>query len=102
PSQNRGEVENMTDYPMHNSPRCAAKSKRSGKRCKNPAVKGWNVCRMHGARGGAPKGSANGNYRHGGFTAEAQEQEALARLINKEARDFLSSLRLETEENTST
>lgn len=32
--------------------RCKAKSKRSGDRCRNYAVNGWSVCRMHGARGG--------------------------------------------------
>lgn len=32
--------------------RCKAKSKRSGKQCKNYRIKGYNVCRMHGARGG--------------------------------------------------
>ena len=32
--------------------RCRAKSKRSGVQCKNWAIKGWGVCRMHGARGG--------------------------------------------------
>jgi hypothetical protein len=26
---------------------------------------------MHGARGGAPEGKRNGNYRHGGRTKEA-------------------------------
>lgn len=31
---------------------CTAGSKRSGQRCKAPAVSGFNVCRMHGARGG--------------------------------------------------
>ena len=30
--------------------RCGAKSKRSGRRCKNPAAYGLPVCRMHGAR----------------------------------------------------
>ena len=39
--------------------RCIAKAKRSGERCKNPAVKGYTVCRVHGANpknpGGAPK-----------------------------------------------
>lgn len=34
--------------------RCKAKSKRSGERCKNFAIKQWGVCRMHGA-GGGPK-----------------------------------------------
>lgn len=31
---------------------CTARSKRSGQLCKAPAVSGFNVCRMHGARGG--------------------------------------------------
>ena len=47
------------------APRCTAKSKRSGKPCKNPAVKGWSVCRMHGARGGHGEGKANPAYKHG-------------------------------------
>ena len=34
---------------------CTAMSKRSGQRCKNPAVRGWTVCRMHGAGGGRPR-----------------------------------------------
>ena len=37
--------------------RCTARSKRSGEPCRNPAVIGWTVCRMHGARGGRPKRS---------------------------------------------
>ena len=32
--------------------RCKARSKRSDERCKNYAVRGHRVCRMHGARGG--------------------------------------------------
>ncbi len=39
----------------HDAPRCTALSKRTGFLCKPPAVRGWNVCRMHGAGGGAPK-----------------------------------------------
>jgi hypothetical protein len=64
----------MTINPMqsaHCAPRCKAKSKRTGKRCRAPAVKGYRVCRMHGARGGAPEGKRNGNFRHGGRTREA-------------------------------
>jgi hypothetical protein len=62
----------------HAAPRCWAKSKRSGQRCKAPAVRGWRVCRMHGARGGAPEGERNGNYRHG---ARSKENTALWKLI---------------------
>ena len=68
--------------PMHQSPRCTARSKRTGKACRSPAVKGWTVCRMHGARGGAPEGKRNGAYRHGEHTKEAiAEKQRLRALI---------------------
>lgn len=80
----------MTANPMqraHAAPRCTAQSKRTGKPCGAPAVKGWNVCRMHGARGGAPPGPRNGSYIHGARTKEIDELRewvsALKRLANK-------------------
>ncbi len=66
----------MTINPLqsaHDAPRCKAKSKRTGKRCRAPAVRGCRVCRMHGAKGGAPTGKLNGNYRHGRRTKEVTE-----------------------------
>jgi hypothetical protein len=52
--------------PMHEAPRCCAMSKRSGKQCQAPAVRGRRTCRMHGGTNpGAPTGKANGNYRSG-------------------------------------
>lgn len=56
----------------HAAPRCDAHSKRTGLSCRAPAVRGWSVCRMHGAGGGAPEGAANGAYRHGLRTQEAE------------------------------
>ena len=76
----------MNDNPMHRcnaAPRCGAKSKRTGLPCRSPAVGGYRVCRMHGARGGAPKGNQNGNFRHGGRTKEAA---AISRYVNELAR----------------
>jgi hypothetical protein len=68
----------------HAAPRCRAKSKRTtGQRCKAPAVRGFRVCRMHGARGGAPEGERNGNYRHG---ARSKETIALWKLIKSMKR----------------
>jgi len=32
------------------------------------AFNGWTVCRFRGARGCAPEGQRNGNYRHGART----------------------------------
>lgn len=49
----------------HAAPRCTAKSKRSGQRCKGPAVRGWTVCRFHGAGGGSGPGKAHPAYKHG-------------------------------------
>lgn len=43
----------------HLKKQCKAISKISGERCKNPAVNGYDVCRMHGAKGGAPKKNLN-------------------------------------------
>ena len=56
--------------PMHLSPRCGAQT-RSKSPCRSPAMPNGR-CRMHGgASPGAPRGKANGNYKHGRFTAEA-------------------------------
>ena len=79
---------------MHQSPRCSARSKRTGERCRAPAVKGWTVCRFHGAGGGGPKGKRNGMYKHGIYTKEAiEERRALSDLLraSREALDALSS-----------
>jgi len=49
----------------HDAPRCHATAKSTGEACKAPAVRGWRVCRVHGAGGGAPSGKAHPNYKHG-------------------------------------
>jgi hypothetical protein len=68
----------MTDNPMRlaetggasHSSRCGART-RSGAPCKSAPVTGRRRCRMHGGAGsGAPRGSKNGNYKHGRYTAE--------------------------------
>ena len=79
----------MSDNPMqsaHEAPRCSAKSKRTGKRCRAPAVRGYRVCRMHGARGGALIGEQNGNYRHGARTKEAIHAGSYVNLLSRLAR----------------
>lgn len=82
----------MTANPMHPAlrlqaaPRCHAKAKATGQRCKAPAVRGWAVCRMHGAGGGAPMGKANGAWRHGGRALEAIETSRLILELDRLAR----------------
>ncbi len=81
--------------PMHLSPRCTATSKRTRERCRAPAVKGWSVCRFHGAGGGAPKGKRNGNYKHGLYTKEAiAERRAMTGLM-RQVRESLADIPVE-------
>ena len=68
------------------APRCSAMSKRTRLPCRAPSMRGWRVCRCHGARGGAPKGEANGRYRHGERTHEAVT-------VRKQIRELLRSVR---------
>jgi hypothetical protein len=74
-------------YSFQKAPRCNAMSKRTHNPCQAPAVRGWSVCRFHGAGGGAPKGKANGAYKHGQHTVEAVEDRRqireLIRLVNE-------------------
>ena len=73
--------------PMNQARRCRAKSKRSGKPCQAPAVKGWAVCRMHGAGGGAPKGNKNA-LRNGLYTAEAIAMRQAIRALVRNSREL--------------
>lgn len=72
--------------------RCRAKSKRSGEQCKNYALKGLDVCRMHGARGG-PKTKEGmlackmASWQHGLCSRESiEEMRFMRQLLKKEGR----------------
>ena len=80
-------------YPFQKSPRCTATSKRTRKPCQAPAVNGWNVCRFHGARGGAPAGKRNGMYRHGGFKKEAVALRRQISNLRRQSAELLRRLR---------
>ena len=61
---------------LHGAKQCAAKSKRTGLPCNNPAAYGCRTCRMHGARKAESikRGEQHPNYVHGGRTLEAKKQ----------------------------
>jgi hypothetical protein len=69
------------------APRCKAYGRRKKVQCGGPAMRGKRVCRMHGAKGGAPKGERNGAYRTGYYTAEAKA-------YRREYRDLMRQLRV--------
>lgn len=50
----------------NNKPQCTAKSKHTGQQCRNNAMDGRNVCRMHGGK--TPRGIASANYKGKGFS----------------------------------
>jgi len=74
------------------APRCTARAKSTGLRCEAPALRGRRVCRCHGAHGGAPKGSENGAFRHGLYTAEAVDARRKMRALFVAARELLAEL----------
>lgn len=59
--------------PFEDAKQCTATAKSTGERCQNPAVKGWDVCRMHGA--GTPNNDATGGAppKHGRYAAKRRE-----------------------------
>ena len=74
------------------APRCTARAKSTGLRCKAPAVRGWTVCRCHGAGGGAPKGERNGRYSHGLYTSSAIAARREVRELFTAAREMLAQV----------
>jgi hypothetical protein len=85
-------------YPFQSAPRCSATSKRTRQPCQAPAVRGWTVCRFHGAGGGAPKGKANGAYVHGQYSEEALARRRELRDLLREARATLARMPCEEAE----
>lgn len=78
------------DYPMNRAPRCTATSKRTGQPCRAPAVRGWRVCRFHGARGGSKAGRGANAYKHGLRSAEAVEERKALNELLRECRKGLA------------
>ena len=58
---------------LNDAPRCIATAKSTGKRCRAPAVQGWSVCRMHGARGGHAAGPSHPSWKHGERSQSANQ-----------------------------
>jgi len=75
-----------------NLPRCEAKN-RGGTPCQRPAGPNGRCYYHGGAPGsGAPRGTRNGNYRHGHFTKEAIEERRQASALIGRCREGLKYL----------
>lgn len=86
----KGDVNPMQS--AHDALRCSAHSKRTGFPCRAPAVRGWSVCRMHGARGGAPHGTAHGRYMHGERSQDALNVRKQVNALVRAAQELLSEI----------
>jgi len=76
---------------MRRALRCRARSKRSGKQCRSPAVRGTRVCRMHGAGGGAPEGNRNA-LKHGLYGAAAVKARRMIGALIRQARELAETV----------
>ena len=54
-------------------------------------MRGKTVCRLHGGKGGGPKGERNGAYRTGRHTAEAKAERRQVRMLTRELRHLIDS-----------
>lgn len=73
-------------------PRCHAKAKSTGKRCRLVAMKGKRVCFIHGGKSqGAPTCNKNA-LKTGLHTAEAKADRKFFRQLIKSAKDLISGI----------
>ena len=66
------------------APRGRARCRHSKLPCRAPAMRGRPVCRLHGAKGGGPKGERNGAYRTGQYTAKSKAERRELRALIRE------------------
>jgi hypothetical protein len=66
---------------------CTAQSKRSRKRCRNPARRDWTVCRMHGSKPPPGKRLSQNTYQNRGWAMarRIRRREFQTRAISREA-----------------
>jgi glucans biosynthesis protein len=72
--------------PLRQAPRCLAKTL-CGTLCQSPQTK-HGRCRLHGGGygTGAPKGKANGQWKHGRYSQESIELRRAIKALAREAR----------------
>jgi len=79
--------------------RCTAKSKRSGKQCKNWAMRKKSRCRFHGGKSTGPKSQAGRerirtlHYQHGLRSKEAEKRQKETRQLIKDSMNFLEGIK---------
>ncbi|MBW2109399.1 MAG: hypothetical protein JRI36_12160 [Deltaproteobacteria bacterium] len=85
-------MEKTLKRPWGDVKRCQAKSRTAGRQCRNPAMKGKRVCRIHGGLSTGPKSKEGlervrqARIKHGKFTAEERRRQKQISSLLKEAK----------------
>lgn len=80
-------------FDLSKLPRCQAVAASFGRRCRNPAMKGSDLCCVHAGlkNPGAKLGNQNA-LKHGLYTKEAREERKEVRAYVKEIDELLNGL----------
>ena len=54
-------------------------------------MRGKRVCRLHGGKGGGPRGEKNGAYRIGRYTVESKAERRQVRMLIRGLRHLMDS-----------
>ncbi len=82
-------MEGKNNKQPHEDRQCQAKSKQTGRRCRQIAMPKKRVCYYHGGMStGAPKGNQNA-LKHGLRTKKAIEDRRMISRLLKESREIL-------------
>jgi hypothetical protein len=82
---------------MHNSPRCGAKCKRTGKPCRMPAMDNGR-CFLHGGKSTGPRTPKGiekcrkAPWKHGIYSKESLERRNQTKFLIKESKKLLSKI----------
>ena len=76
--------------PLRQAPRCLARTRRQTL-CQSPAMPNGR-CRIHGGLSpGAPRGKANGQYKHGRYTLEQIGLRRAIRDLLREGKETIAA-----------
>lgn len=73
-------------------PKCRAKAKSTGNRCRNPAMKGKRVCYIHGGRSNGPPLGNQNSLKHGFYKAESIEYRRMTYELLRKSKDLISEI----------
>lgn len=77
--------------------RCRAKSKRSKRRCKQPAMKSKFVCRYHGGKSTGPRTAAGRKHCAEARTVHGRETRAIRKQSSQKSREMRILMRVAKE-----